>query len=154
MSGASLRPISCNYGKIYSRNISKLLLVYRFCIDINLPIKYILQNITIYLFFCSFPHPESADVFAFLDYIEKYEKEEKARLRAQLEELKKEMRRRRQEARQNIRSRRRYKKTIKSLRNQYIVRKENIQKNHDEEVRRKYLMGREDAKYSRREDVP
>ena len=125
--------------------------MYRQYDGLNVPIKYI--NITIY-FFCSFPHPESADVFAFLDYIEKYEKEEKARLRAQLEELKREMRGRRQEARQNIRSRRRYKKTIKILRNQYIVRKENILKNHDEEVRRKYLMGREDTKYSRREDVP
>ena len=88
---------------------------------------------------CRFPHAESADIFAFLDYIQKFEDEEKKVWKAKSAALRKRVQRKKQKAKAMYRNK--YTSHIKKLQDKYERKRHKLQLAHEKSIRKTFLMG-------------
>ena len=98
---------------------------------------------------CRFPHAESADIFAFLDYIQKFEDEEKKVWKAKSAALRKRVQRKKQKAKAMYRKK--YASHIKRLQDKYEKKRSKLQLSHEKSIRRTFLMGGVDNTFAMEE---
>ena len=95
---------------------------------------------------CSFPHPESGDVFAFLEYTERLEEEQLRAWKAKADSLKAKVQKKKEKAKSMYRSK--YKRHLEKLKEKYRKKCRVMERDHEKSIRRKYLMGSSDKKFS------